>query len=129
MLVNIRLILSRLLRRVLLHCSIQDLRTLSLPMTLLLTVATFIYTNLWVSFVMIVGKQPRRYYQIRYMRCGEFFFHAWDLRLISSANNLLTIESIEGSGLWCKFVPWNASKSLRRAIKNWSNHCYSPWAI
>ena len=56
-------------------------------------------------------------------------FLVWDLRHISSANSSLTIESTKGSGLWCKIIPHNASKSLRMVIKNWTR-CYSSlWAI
>lgn len=74
LLANIRLTLWRSLIRLLLHYVIQDLRTLSLPITLLLTVVAFTHANLRVRFVFIVGRWSRRHCQNKYMRCGEKSF-------------------------------------------------------
>ena len=113
-----------LLRRLVLHCSWGDHQTLSLSMTLLLIVVKFIYRNPWVLLVLIGGRWPRRNYQNRCMRCRDTLF-CLRLKSISSTNNPLTIGLIEESGLWCKIVPRNASKSLRRAIKIWMKRCSS----
>ena len=73
LLANIRLTLWRMLRRLLLHYSIE-IRALSLLMTLSLIIATFIHVNLWVRFLLIVGRWLRRYYQNRCMRSEENSF-------------------------------------------------------
>ena len=113
---SIELILLRLLRRLVLHYSRGDHRTLSLLMTLLLTIATFIHDNPWVRLVLIIGRWLRRcsgggLEGIAKKNEGgveTIPFLAWDLSYISSTNISLAIKSIEGSMLQCKIVPCNA---------------------
>ena len=107
------------------HYSRGDHRTLSLLITLLLTIATFIHDNHWVRLVLIIGRCLRRcsggglegIAKTNEGGVETIPFLAWDLSCISSTNSSLAIKSIEGSMLQCKIVPCNASKSIWRIIK------------
>ena len=104
---SIKLTMLRLLRKLVLHYAKGDHRILSLLVTLLLTIATFISATPWVRLVLESGLEGTTKRNIGGVE--RIPFPTEDLRHISSSNNSLTTKSIEKSGLQCKIVPYNAS--------------------